>query len=163
MSILPNGSNFSNHLLSEANKYTRRGWSIIATVGKRPARPWREFQTAPADEATLRQMFQDCRVTGIAVILGSASGGLACRDFDDPELYYRWAAVHPDLAAILPTVQTANGFHVYFLGPEGFHDYGNGEYRGTCRQYCLLPPSAHPDGPTYKWLVDLPPGALPTI
>src|SRR5262249_55270629 len=86
-----------------------------------------------------------------------------CRDFDRLGSYESWAAAHPDLAAALPTVATARGRHVYFRGPEGFADLGDGEYRGDPRHYCVLPPSAHPDGAVYAWLVPLPDGDLPLV
>jgi hypothetical protein len=108
-------------------------------------------------------MFARSGVTGLAVVLGSASGGLACRDWDDAGAYHRWADDHPGLAATLPTVQTPRGFHVYFAGPEGYHELGDGEYRADAGHYCLLPPSLHPDGMLYRWLIPLPEGALPFL
>lgn len=35
-------------------------------------------------------------------------------------------------------------------------DQRHGEYRATSRQYCLLPPSLHPEGTLYRWLNPLP-------
>jgi Bifunctional DNA primase/polymerase, N-terminal len=150
-------------LLDAALDYAARGWSIIPTIGKRAAGLWKPFQERPADEPTLRRMFSRKGITGLAVIFGSASGGLACRDYDDADAYRRLAADHPDLAALLPTVQTARGYHVYFRGPDGFTKFPDGEYRGDARHYCLVPPSLHPSGSTYRWLIPLPEGELPTV
>jgi hypothetical protein len=167
MSILPDSRAQSKarpaslDLLSAALEYSARRWSIIPTIGKISAHHWKQFQAGPADEPMLRRMFGRKDITGLAVILGSASGGLACRDWDDSGAYHRWAADHPELAATLPTVQTTRGFHVYFLGPEGFHKLGDGEYRATSGQYCLVPPSRHPSGAFYTWRVPLPSGDLP--
>lgn len=152
-----------NALLDAALAYAARGWSIIAVNGKRAAGLWKPFQDRPADEPTLRRMFSRPGITGLAVITGRMSGGLAIRDFDQADAYHRWTDAHADLASSLPTVQTVRGFHVYFTGPERFHDLGDGEYRGDGGHYCLLPPSAHPDGPAYRWLIPLPSGELPTI
>jgi hypothetical protein len=163
MSSLRQTSHASNALIDAASNYAARGWSIIPTIGKRAAGLWKPFQTQPADERTLRRMFSRPKVTGIAVILGSASGGLACRDYDDADAYHRWAADHSKVAARLPTVQTARGFHVYFRGPDAFANLGDGEYRADAGHYCLLPPSVHPDGPTYTWQIPLPDGDLPTV
>ena len=143
--------------------YAARGWSIIPVIDKRAAGLWKPFQTQPADEPTLRRMFARPGITGLAVILGSASGGLACRDFDDADAYHRWAADHRDLASTLPTVKTARGHHVYFAGPDGYANLGDGEYRADAGHYCRLPPSVHPDGPTYTWLIPLPDGELPSL
>src|SRR5262249_9317220 len=120
-------------------------------------------QRAAPDESALRQLFSRPGISGVAVVLGSASGGLVCRDFDQLIAYERWAATHRDLAAILPTVRTCRGTHLYFQGPEGFADLGDGEYRGDSKHYCLLPPSQHPDGPLYSWLIPLPEVELPII
>jgi len=99
-------------LLESAIDYARRGWSIIPTAGKRAKGLWKPFQTLPADERTLRSLFASPGVTGLAVILGSASGGLVGRDWDDAEGYHRWAANFPELAKVLPTVRTSRGYHV---------------------------------------------------
>ena len=39
----------------------------------------------------------------------------------------------------------------------------DGEYRGDGGHYCLLPPSRHPSGEVYRWLVPLPAGPLPRV
>ncbi len=149
--------------LEAALAYAARGWSIIPIRDKKAAGRWKQFQTLRPDAATLTRMFQQRDITGLAVLLGSASGGLACRDFDTLEGYERWAKDHPQLAEALPTVETARGRHVYFRGPEGFHNFGDGEYRGDPGHYCLLPPSRHPSGHIYRWLIPLPQGDLPAI
>ena len=104
-----------NEMWPAALDYHRRGWTVIPTVGKKPPEkmPWKKYQTARPDEATLRRLFSRNGITGLAVLLGSASGGLACRDFDCTDGYERWADAHPDLATVLPIVRTARGFHVY--------------------------------------------------
>jgi Bifunctional DNA primase/polymerase, N-terminal len=82
---------------------------------------------------------------------------LAVRDFDQVEAYRRWSAEHPDEASRLPTVRTARGFHVYGrLVEETFVDFGDGELRADCKHYVLLPPSRHPTGQNYVWLIPLP-------
>jgi Bifunctional DNA primase/polymerase, N-terminal len=151
-------------LLDHALAYAARGWSVIPATGKKAGGLWKPFQTQPADEETLGRLFGKKGITGLAVILGDVSGGLACRDFDQRSAYRAWARRHPGLARSLPTVQTARGAHVYFIGPEGFVDLGDaGSYRADSGHYTILPPSSHPDGPAYKWLVPLPDGPLPVI
>ena len=153
----------ANDYLAWALHYAHRGWSIIPTKGKKAACKWTEFQRKPATESQLRQLFCQPGVDGLAVILGDASGGLACRDFDDLAAYRTWQTKHPELARTLPTVETARGRHVYFRGPVLFKDCGDGEYRGDSGHYCLLPPSRHPSGHVYKWINPLPAGELPTV
>lgn len=98
-------------------------------------------------------------MTGLAVICGKVSGYLVVRDFDTADSHRRWAERFPELAEILPTVQTARGFHVYFTGnldrivTVRGGEVHEGELRGG--GYVLLPPSKHPSGLTYRWTVQL--------
>ena len=160
-------------LLDFALAYRRRGWSIIP-IGKGTKKPprglkWKPYQSKPPTEAQLITWFATGKHKVLAVITGAASGGLVCRDFDTMESYQRWAREHPNLAKTLPTVATARGRHVYFRATPSllfFRDLRpeeEGEYRGDTGHFCLLPPSPHPDGPTYRWLVPLPDGELPFI
>jgi len=154
-----------------ARAYAARGWCIIPirhkpnTPGKQPAVKWTEFQSRHPTKAELCGWFASGKpVDGLAVILGPASGGLVCRDFDTLPAYERWAATHPDLARTLPTVRTARGRHVYFRSDwSDFIDFGDGELRGDAKHYTLLPPSVHPDGTRYEWVIpwpDLPPAPV---
>jgi hypothetical protein len=65
----------------------------------------------------------------------------------------------------LPTVRTADGYHAYCRMtplPEPSTSSG-GEVRRAKRgngAYVLAPPSQHPDGPTYEWVIPLT-GELP--
>jgi hypothetical protein len=90
------------------------------------------------------------------------SGYLVCRDFDTAEAYLTWASEHRDLAKSLPTVRTGRGYHVYFRSREctKIKNLGDGELRGN--GYCLLPPSRHPSGGTYEWVVPLN-GTVPEV
>jgi len=134
-------------MIDAALDYRRRGWSVIPVKEKKAIGPWKQYQTTPPDEPTLRSLFSKA-ADGIAVLLGSASGGLCCRDYDDLGGYQRWEASYPQLADTLPTVETHRGRHLYFRGPEQFIKLGDGEYRGTSGQYVVLPPSHHPKGTT---------------
>ena len=153
-------------LLKAALGYARRGWSIIPIArGQKKAKiKWKPYQTCRPTEETLLGWFGSGTHEALAVILGTASGGLACRDFDSMEAYGFWATAHPDLAKALPTVETSRGRHVYFQTHDlRFEDMGDGEYRADSGHYCLLPPSRHPDGHEYRWLIELPDGPLPLI
>ena len=139
------------HALYYADKL---GWCVIPIPhGRKEARiRWKRFQTERPDTAQLQKWFGRGQ-HNIAVMLGAVSGGLNCRDFDLVESYIAWAKAHPDLANRLPTARTARGNHVYFLaGIEGIQDLGDGELRGS-RGYCMLPPSVHPAGAVYEWVI----------
>jgi hypothetical protein len=156
------GAISGNALFEAAIAYAKLGWSVIPTRGKCAAGGWLAFQQRRANATTLKRMFARASVTGLAVITGSVSGGLAVRDFDQAESYDRWAAADPDNASRLPTVRTARGFHVYGrLDEENYADLGDGELRADSGHYVLLPPSAHPDGMVYAWTIALPPPGTP--
>ena len=148
--------------LDTALAYHRRGWSVIPIRAgtKKPAIPWQRFQDERPSQSQIREWWR--REHGIAVICGTVSGGLNCRDYDQEDSYRRWTCTWADLAGALPTVRTARGHHVYFRGPEAkITKLPDGELRGA--GYCLLPPSRHPDGPIYTWTVPLPDGDIPHI
>lgn len=160
-------------LIDHAIEYAGRGWSVIPVVGQNPPNgmKWTGYQSVRPTEHELKSLFAGSGITGLAVICGPVSGGLVVRDFDEMAGYDRWAATYPTFARSLPTVATARGRHVYFRGPEGYfdfrelgrYDFGDGEYRGDAKHYVCLPPSAHPDGPTYQWLIQLSVDGLPEI
>ncbi len=153
-------------LFDHALAYAGRGWSIIPVNGKKGAGLWKPFQTEAAQPEILRSLFAKPGITGLAVVLGAVSGGLAVRDFDDADAYHAWAAANSDHAGSLPTVQTARGFHVYGrLDEEDYRDLGDGELRADAGHYIVLPPSQHPSGLVYRWIIPLPDtgSALPLL
>src|SRR5262245_36264896 len=91
----------------------------LTAEAKKPAKRWKQWQTTSPSEAILCRWFGPGRCTGLAAITGDASGGLVCRDFDDMPAYHRWEAEHPDLAKVLPTVETRRGRHVYCRAAPG--------------------------------------------
>lgn len=155
-------------LLTEAQRYLDRGWSVIPTANvpeeKKAAVTWTPCMTSRPSAAKLRKWFALPNITGVAVIFGKVSGRLASRDWDVEGAYERWAQDHAKLAIRLPTARTARGHHVYFRAElERFEDLADGEYRGDSNHYSLLPPSLHPNGVRYAWTIPLPKGELPLI
>jgi hypothetical protein len=146
-------------ILTAALGYAERGWSIIPLkpMSKVPAiRSWRRYQQRQPSVRQIKKWFASTDGVGMGVILGKASGGLACRDFDTEGSYEAWAAERPELASTLPTVATSRGRHVYFQigeAEEAFLNLSDGELRADCRHYTVLPESTHPSGVTYTWTV----------
>jgi hypothetical protein len=157
-------------ILDWALWYHEQGWCIIPIpYGKKKALiRWGKYQQKRPDEKKLRQWFSS-GTKNVAVILGSISGDLACRDFDAMAERESWVAEHSELAKTLPTARTSRGVHVYFQYPvEGRRDIKgpNGEHLGELRgsgHYCLLPPSLHPEGTPYEWLNPISNGNLLTV
>lgn len=160
--------------LDVALAYRRRGWSVIPlkrTNGKPDERKkskgaWTAFQNALPVERMIEKWFGTRNEYGVAVVLGDVSGSLVCRDFDKLQAYQNWSASFPELARMLPTVETGDsGRHVYCrsefpigelrkrgeLPDNAYFDLGDGECR-VDRCYCALPPTMHPNGRRYSWL-----------
>lgn len=170
----------TERLLRAAEGYAARDWSLIPLKleDKLPAVRWKRWQSQRAAAAQLRRWFANGD-RGLAVVFGDVSGGLASRDFDDMAAYDAWAAQFPQLAETLPTVATRRGRHVYaavepgheasvrlILGkPDGTGaiSLADGELRCGVGCYSVLPPSVHPSGHVYEWIVPLPEGPLPTV
>jgi hypothetical protein len=77
----------------------RRGESLIATMAdKKPLGPWKEYQSAPADEATVRRWAAEPRTTALAVVTGLVSK-LIVLDFDgeDGLRLLAWLGLAPHL------------------------------------------------------------------
>jgi len=161
--------------LADALHFHDRGWAVIPIRAgtKKAAIKWGKYQRHRPDEAQLRRWFGNDDCAGLAVITGEVSGGLVCRDYDDLTAYQRWAEQNPVLAGNLPTVATPRpGRHIYAVadvdlvkaasrsGDGAIIHLGDGELRAG--GYCLLPPSAHPTGDTYKWIVP-PNGDVPKV
>lgn len=134
-------------------------WSIIPIRNdelghKRAACKWEQYQTRRPSADEIKHLFCRRDLTGLAVILGAVSGGMYGRDFDVLESYHRWAAQYPGLARMLPTVATARGRHVYayHAGEVTTIGFEDGELRGA-KHYIVLPPSLHPTGKRYAWVV----------
>ena len=173
MSVSPSDHSGKNHsagttakktLLDCALEYLRRGWSVIPTKGKKAACAWKAFQLRRPTEAELKTLFALRGVDALAIIHGAVSGNLVCRDFDSMASYEAWAKENPWYAERLPRAKTARGMHVWFQhGSEGFVALDDGEYRGDSLHYTLLPPSRHPDGITYTWVIPPSTDRIPVI
>lgn len=132
---------------------------------------WSSLQHERVTERQVRSWWgQRDSPRNIACLWGKVSGGLAHRDFDDPAEYERWKAAHGSLAAILPTFKTARGFgvicraklgcverirRIHGKSGHGAISVPGGELRADVGCYSILPPSKHPDGPIYRWIIQL--------
>jgi hypothetical protein len=149
----------ANPILRAAQDYLRRGLSVVPIqcgTKRCSLRKWKHYQNSPPSPAKVEEWFSEHPDWQLAIILGDVSGGVVVRDFDDKAVFDRWVAEHPEWAASLPTVATARGLHVYLRSADTrSRKVVGGELRGD-GNYVLAPPSKHPDGATYKWLIPLP-------
>lgn len=151
-------------LVEEALSYLEHGFSVIPTKqDKTPAVSWKRYQSQRATAAQVRKHFQKPGVTGIGIVCGPVSGDLAVRDFDNESTYAHWYEQHANLGAILPTVATPRGKHVYFTCPTCSTRYVEAGELRAAGSYVLAPPSLHPSGVQYRWLVNLSADGVPVI
>ncbi len=148
-----------NALVDAGMEYLRLGLSVIPVNGKRSTCRWKDFQERRPEPWELEKMIGS-NATGIAIIFGAVSGWLACADFDQMDAYNAWTREKPELAKVLPTAETFRGRHVYFRGEGRTSKFDGGDLKFN--GYAVAPPSLHPDGAIYKWLIPFD-GDVPTI
>jgi len=143
----------SSRLLDYALEYIELDWSIIPLRpnDKKPAISWGVYQRRLPSKEEVTNWFTGEETYNIAIITGRVSN-LIVIDVDDPEKAKRLNL--PKTA----TVQTARGFHYYYQYPDGviipskhYEDLGI-DLKGD-GGYVVAPPSMHPSGVQYKWLV----------
>jgi hypothetical protein len=157
-------------LIQYAILYRSLGWNVLPVAGKKVAVAWRGWQCKRVPKRLLIRLLERKGVTGLAVLCGWISGWpgrkLCVRDFDTVEAYQRWAEQHPSLAVVLPTVRTRRGYHVYCWSPFELNlKFSDGELKASSKTYVLLPPSVHPEGEVYTWVIPFPinPEGMPVL
>jgi hypothetical protein len=139
-----------------AHAYLSNDWSIIPLLprDKRPAIPWAGYQRTRATEEEADAWF----LTGTAnlgIVTGSISD-LTVLDCDSPE-----AITLAESLGLPPTwtVQTGKGRHYYFRYQSGSRNFQKrddlpGIDLRSEGGYVVAPPSIHPNGHAYAWLVN---------
>lgn len=113
---------------------------------KRPAIPWRRWQTARPPRALVERWFTPPR--NLALLTGNP---LLVLDFDKLSSYYKWKLDYPDLAETYTVVTPRPGRHVYFHvdKPVSTMHLDDIDVRGT-RALVMALPSVHPSGELYQ-------------
>ena len=143
--------------LTAARALARIGWPVlpVAPAGKLPLTA-HGVKDASTDDVRIGQWWRKWPDANVAIATGAP--GPTVLDVDDlaaagelvPELERTGA----------PQVATPRGRHFYFAGQAGGTiNVGYGELRGR-GSYVVCPPSIHPSGREYTWLVE-PNGPLP--
>ena len=159
-------------MLDQAKKLYDLGWNVIPVQHRSKASlvPWKEWQTVRVPYEKLTEWFGTGE-TGIGVVCGQVSGGLAVLDFDSFEAFGRWSKANPKTSTSIPLARSGRGFHAVFrsesLLPSGqFRIKGETEPSGDIlsdRKLCVLPPTIHPSTGAPRVWVSEPDGTLPTL
>jgi len=153
-----------NQLLRAALRYAARGWAVL------PVRPGGKeplvgggVHAATTDRQTIEEWWARWPAANVGVACG-ASSGIVVLDVDNPEVLNRLAQEGHHLPPA-PTVRTARGVHLYFACPAGglrSRRICDGVEVKAEGAYVLAPPSRHPCGALYHWVVE-PGGELPAL
>ena len=145
--------------------YLRRGWSIFPTIGKDPfsGERWGPLREKMIDHSEFVRVLER-GATGLALVCGQLSDVyvVACDTLEGSELLLEHLLAEGDTPVF---ARSKKGLHFYFGYDERIphktqyqHSvYGEVDLR-TEGGYVLLPPSLHPEGPIYTWVV--PPGPV---
>jgi hypothetical protein len=140
-----------------AEQYLGRGLSIIPIQPgtKKPAVPsWTEYQRRRATPDEVLEWFGNDETIGVGIVLGSVSGVVA---LDDDVSEYTAATTFDTAPLATPTVKTGRGgFHRFLEWREGLpnrFDICPGVTLRGEGHYVVAPPSIHPNGTPYSWLI----------
>jgi hypothetical protein len=151
---------YASEIEAAAADYRRRGWSVLRLKGKIPAEPWAEYQ----QRRMALEEIEESPWPGVGIVTGAVSG-IVVLDADSPEAVEELTRRgHP----ATPMVKTARGVHAYFQHPGGELPtrigLGNGLDLKGDGGYVVAPPSKHPSGSVYEWIIspeDEKPAPLP--
>ncbi len=144
-------------LLKSALAYAARGWPVIPLKGKLPVTS-HGVKDATTDPETVARLFTGrAEVGGVGIAAGPASALVI--DFDGEEgnaTLEKWEAEHGPLPKT-PAVATPNGAHFYFRHPafqvKNAVRIQPGVDIRSAGGYVCAPPSIHPSGGIYAWVV----------
>lgn len=146
----------NKELYEAALRYVQAGFSVVPLGGKKPLIEWKEFQTRRATPEEIKTWCELENITGIGIVTGRISNLVVLDVEKDGDISGR---------EIPPTVSVESGGggkHFYFKYPSnmsirslGHQGLGlKGDLRSDGGQV-VAPPSLHPSGNRYKWILDL--------
>ena len=151
----------TNKLLTAALEYAARGWHVVPLRG-RGKRPWLAHweREASADEERVTGWWGERPTSNVGVQLGPRSG-IVDVEGDEAESEADYALLFGADAPICPTFQSSRGKHRLYawtddLPPLAVVHLGAIEIRlggGDRGAQTVFPPSIHPEGGVYQWLV----------
>lgn len=132
------------------------------------------FKDATTDETKVRAWWAATPDANIGIATGEVSGGLVVIDVDIDDQNgkdgYRslveWQNVHGSLPITLSAQTGRGGIHYFYRSPKALKNTANPEKSIDIRAdggYVVAPPSVHPNGRKYCWLIPLCPQAIATV
>jgi hypothetical protein len=149
--------------------FLNRGWSVIPIRerAKRPAVPWKIYQSKCVSEETLHEWFRRSPDRNVGIVTGALSR-LVVLDVDPrhdgKESLRKLEREHGSLPDTVESITGGGGRHLYFSHPGGVvRNRTNIEpgidLRGDGG--CIVaPPSVHPSGKRYRWKKGHAPGEM---
>ena len=151
-------------LRDEAAIYLDAGLSIIALSGKAPNTEFHQrglnqaitgSVETPEDIELLTQVFTHPETTGIGIPIPP---GMVVIDIDGEEGAQQYLSLVGQAIPETPTAKTGRGLHLWFATSrveQGSRKLGPKLDLKGVGGYVAAPPSLHPDGHRYEWLVPL--------
>ena len=152
--------NVSQAIKDAAIKYTRKGWRLTPVHFKQKNPIWFDWGNKPVTDPLTAEMLWTQEHYNIGVHLGP-NGGIVDIECDEDGSLEEYNALFDGNPPVVPSYKSSRGPHFLFKWREGLPAiskfyYGKVEIRcgdeETATQ-SVLPPSIHPDGPTYQWIV----------
>lgn len=130
---------------------------IPLNKNKKPLVKWDRWKRERMPKREFNWLFRSraCSVKGLGVILGASR--LVCLDFETKNLYREYTSFLQSRGLEFPTwiSETKRGFHVFFVCDHEIRQLHIQDlFEILCDDhYAVLPPTLHPKGGTYQWIV----------
>jgi len=167
--MTPTDQDADSEFRSAALACLERGWSVIPVRPreKRPLVAWQVFQQERPTVGQVEHWWQRWPDANVGVVTGALSGLLVLdvdpRHGGDASLA-RWTQTHGPLPRTVESRSGGGGRHLYFAHPGGIvHnrvEFLPGIDVRADGGLIVAPPSVHPNGRRYTWIVDPDDGAL---
>ena len=148
-------------LLTAALDYADRGWKIVPLADRDKLPRIKEWQKKASDEEEqITAWWKRWPQANVGVQLGRRSG-IVDFECDSPEAEEQLISLFDDSPPVCPIFQAHRGKHRLFkwrenLGGKAVLHFGAVEIRigaGLIGAQSVFPPSIHPDGAVYRWLL----------
>jgi hypothetical protein len=152
-----------NPLLEAALAYAARGWPVVRLLPRQKYPTTKDWQhAATTDRRYIETLWAFDPNGNVGVQLGQRSGIIDV-ECDSPEAERELGLLLGENAVVVPTFTGKRGKHRLFRYTADLprqrktvFKYRGVEFRTGCGgkgAQSVFPPSVHPDGPTYRWLV----------